>query len=240
MFLEQEKELILCAIRGSALIFVNDINKWKDNFKLGVYPNRMNCEYKQIPIIVESIGISETNCYCDFYDGDRNAVLKNDVNGKYLSLGDNIRDLYDFLEELNCEYKMFIPFEDISYGECEINRDDLRLCYIDGNSAFFTNSPNQRGDGWEKLRYEEISGKPEIEEDYELKEIKYYAFDVYLEPYEYFHGVELSVEQINKHITPWLIPTDLKYDPIFEGESLARFTNKIKDMNGSIFLELRN
>lgn len=238
MFLK-ERELILCAIRGSALIFVDDIDKWRENFKLEVYPNRIDEEYKQVPIIVESIGISEIDCYCDFYNGDRKPVLKNDLNGRYLYLGDNISDLHNFLEALNCEYKIFMPFEDISNGESKIDREDLKLCYIDGNSAFFTNNPNQRGDGWDKLGYEEICGNPEIEDGYELSEIKYYALDIYLEPYEFFHGVDLSVEQINKHITPWLIPTDLKYEPIFEGESLSRFVSKIKDMNGSIFLELR-
>jgi hypothetical protein len=117
-----------------------------------------------------------------------------------------------------------------------LNREDLKLCYIDSGIAYFSNNENQWGDDWGDSPYEHNAGTPYKEDGYELYKIGFVS-NIYEEPYVVFNGYSgFTVEKINKKFVPWLTPSNIDYEPIFAGVSIKEFKNMIEKSNGEISL----
>lgn len=131
------------------------------------------------------------------------------------------------------------------------NDEEYKLCYIDGNKAWFTNNFNKQwGDDWNDAPYEDNAGEPydywmELIENNEGKykhyEIKHKC--IYFETNDWTERKasdlgNFSVEDINEQRVCWLC-TD-KFD-IFAGITYENFKKIIKENNGKIYImeELR-
>ena len=129
--------------------------------------------------------------------------------------------------------------------------EKYKLCYIDGNKAWFTNNlEKQWGDDWNDVPYEHNAGEPydywnELLEDnedifkrkwkhHEIKhKVLYFETEDCNEKKPCDMGT-FSVEDINKKVIAWL-HTD-KYD-IYAGTIYEVFIKVIKDNGGKIFIE---
>lgn len=130
---------------------------------------------------------------------------------------------------------------------------EYKLCYIDGNKAWFTsNFEHQWGDDWNDAPYEHNAEQPydhwsgliEDNEDmfkrkwkkHTIKhktlyfEIPYYS---YL-PCDNFLNSPYSVEDINKNKVPWIKTEDFK---IVAGTSIEIFKAIVKQYGGKIYTE---
>lgn len=128
-----------------------------------------------------------------------------------------------------------------------------KLCYIDGNKAWFTNNfDKQWGDDWDDAPYEHNAGSPydhwsELIEDnediikrkwkhHEIKhKVLYFETDGFSEmlPCDKYINSPYSVEAINKQEVPWLIADGFE---IFAGTTYENFIDIIEKHNGKIFL----
>ena len=119
---------------------------------------------------------------------------------------------------------------------------EYKLCYIDGNKAWFTSDfEHQWGDDWNDIPYEH-NAEPPYDAYYidgnripiELKtlyfELPYYS---YL-PCDSFFNSPYSVEDINKNEVPWIKTEDFK---IVAGTSIEIFKAIVKQYGGKIYTE---
>ena len=124
-----------------------------------------------------------------------------------------------------------------------MSEQDYKLCYIDGNKAYFTdNFKRQRGDDWNDAPYEHNAEPPydhyyEDGQEYPINLAELY-FEIprywnYL-PCDYFTNSPYSVEAINKGAIAWIHTDDFN---IQAGTSLKEFIDTLKKHGGKIFLE---
>lgn len=126
-----------------------------------------------------------------------------------------------------------------------MNEQDYKLCYIDGNKAWFTsNFEKQWGDDWNDAPYEHNAGDP-YDHDYDFprgEELPIRLASIYFElprywnylPCDYFTNSPYSVEAINKGAIAWIHTDDFN---IQAGTSLKEFIDTIKKHGGKIYLE---
>lgn len=233
---ENNKGFVLAKVNknGNVLIYVDDFYSWCKDTKYGEYEEIENTKYSTKVFILENNNIyvddyylSKSNC------NDKIPILKDYFNEEnILFIGSDLSSLFNFIEKLEDTSCLYISSN--YFSKDVLNRDDLKLCYIKDNIAYFTNNEEQWGDDWNDSPYEYNAGPPYDEEGFDLLNIGFYANVKYLEPYECFHNKYLSVEEINAKFVPWLTPSNLSYEPIFAGESLKDFTEKIKNVSGKI------
>jgi len=120
-----------------------------------------------------------------------------------------------------------------------------KLCYVDGNKAYFTSDfKNQWGDDWDDRPYEHNAGTPYnfyqdkngVEQEIKLKEI-YFDLPVWYDvPCSGTDNSRYSVQDINNHRVPW-ISYDGHY--IFAGTSYSSFIKTIEELGGTIYTPKR-
>lgn len=129
------------------------------------------------------------------------------------------------------------------------NLEDFKLCYIEGDIAYFTTCPidKQWGDDWNDAPYEHNAGAPYEWAEYMRKhdkepyEIKKLSFSSRLEtPSRLAYGgnSRFSVEDINSGKTPWLQTEDWEKEKvtIMANISIPEFISAIQKDNGTIFI----
>ena len=230
------KNFVLAKVNknGNVLIYVDDFYSWCKDTNYGKYEEVENTEYNTKVFILEN-----NNIYVDDYylmksnSNDEIPALKDYFNEEnMLYIGSDLSSLFDFIEKLEDTSCLYISLD--YFSKDILNRDDLKLCYIKDNIAYFTDNEEQWGDDWDDSPYEYNAGPPYNEEGFDLLNIGFYVNAKYLEPYESFHNKYLSVEEINAKLVPWLIPNNIECEQIFAGESLKDFVKKIKSISGEI------
>lgn len=117
------------------------------------------------------------------------------------------------------------------------NIEDKKLCYIEGQCAYFTSFPLSKvyGDDWNDSPYELNAGPPY--EEFNITKICF-EVDKYSLPQDLG---DYSVDQINnkKNNIPWLksIWVDRSDFHIFAGTTLREFKEIIKKTGGKIYVE---
>lgn len=233
----KKKKFKLATVRAhnNSLIYVDDLKAWEKDTGCGEYEESKDAIYKKIVIMVEGSGIhikDERECTGKYYG--LKSILSNcaDYNDK-ICVGTAINDLYAFLGRVRGTSNMYVPYEYIG-NKKDLKRKDLKLCYIDEGVAYFSNNKDQWGDDWNDAPYEHNAGTPYEEEGFEVLKLGFYTGYKYSEPCNYFYGKHFSVEEINCKFVPWLIPDSVKNPPIFAGESVKEFVEKIKAVSGDI------
>lgn len=131
-------------------------------------------------------------------------------------------------------------------------KKEYRLCYVDGQKAWFTdNFEKQWGDDWNDKPYECNAGEPYnswselIEDNEDIFKRKYKHHQIKLKTL-YFeindwseqkpcHMGRFSVEDINKRTIAW-VHTD-KFN-ILAGTEIEEFIKIIKENGGKIYMEV--
>lgn len=131
--------------------------------------------------------------------------------------------------------------------------EEYKLCYVDGNKAWFTNNfEKQWGDDWDDKPYEHNAGEPyddwseliEDNEDWTKRKFKIHKIKhkiLYFEtrywtetrPCDNFCNSPYSVKDINNQAVAW-IHTD-KYN-ILAGTTYEDFINIIEKYGGQVYL----
>lgn len=106
-------------------------------------------------------------------------------------------------------------------------KEELRLCYVEGNKAFFTTKAvtEQWGGDWDDRPYHCNAGLP-----YDSKEIRFDAPEFGV-PHR---TMQLSVREINHKFAPWLSDGETE---IWAGTSLDKFIMAIKTKGGTVYSE---
>ena len=112
-----------------------------------------------------------------------------------------------------------------------------RLCYIDGNKAYFTRYELNKveGDDWGDVPYEHNAGPPY---DKFVSSTLYFETDMQ-RPCDGFFNSPYSVKYINKGIIPWLREPEREDRQIFAGLSKAKFIEFIIKNGGEIYKNRR-
>lgn len=123
-----------------------------------------------------------------------------------------------------------------------------KLCYVDGNEAWFTSDwKNQWGDDWNDRPYEHNAGSPyshyfdddHVEHEIQLKKV---YFDIprciVKEPNYGLNNSPYSVQDINNHRVAWLTIDTYDKDPVylFAGVSYSNFVRQIEELGGTIYV----
>lgn len=121
--------------------------------------------------------------------------------------------------------------------------ENAKLCYVDGNFAYFTTQPleKQWGDDWNDAPYEHNAGAPygpiREDEDWEIFKV---AFDGDFEtPADIAgHNSNYSVEMINKGAIAWLTQrwSETKVS-INAGATIHQFISLIEIGGGTVYLD---
>ena len=225
------------------LLYVDDLKAWEEDTSYGEYQESLNAKYNKIAVLIEGDGFEiskEYDCIGRYY-GLKPILSDYNIHTNKISVGTTIGDLYNFLEQVRGTSNMYIPYEFTS-NKKDLNRKDLKLCYIESGVAYFTNNKDQWGDDWNDSPYECNAGVPYEEEGFELLRVGFYSNNIYSEPCSYFYNNNFTVEKINKKFVPWLIPDSVNYQPIFAEETIKDFTKKINDISGNILynIEFKN
>jgi len=123
-----------------------------------------------------------------------------------------------------------------------------KLCYVDGNEAWFTSDwKNQWGDDWNDRPYEHNAGSPyshyfddnHVEHEIKLKRV-YFEIPrgIVKEPCYGLNNSPYSVEDINNHRVAWLTIDAYEDHPtyIFAGTSYSNFVRQIEELGGTIYV----
>ncbi len=120
-----------------------------------------------------------------------------------------------------------------------------RLCYIDGDTAYFTtqNVCDQWGDDWD-VPYEHNAGLPYTwngeadEKPWQIVQLKF-SSDLVTPDYGVLNS-QFSVIAINAGMTPWLRTEPFHRDgvSIFADATITEFVEKIHEANGTIYWPL--
>jgi hypothetical protein len=111
-----------------------------------------------------------------------------------------------------------------------MNKEELKLCYVDSPWAYFTDKPVDKvwGDDWNDAPYEHNAGTPY---EYALR----VAYDGdFRTPSDCTLNSVYSVENINKGITPWL-RTWKDNAWIFAGTPYDGFCQWVKANGGTVY-----
>jgi hypothetical protein len=133
-----------------------------------------------------------------------------------------------------------------------------KLCYIDGNQAYFTNQEleKQWGDDWDDAPYEHNAGepypppRPDLPDRMEMwpnswnpdgtpkwEVIKIMFDGDFLQPKDYHPNSPYSVEKLNTGIFPWLRTSDEKAF-IRAGATIKEFTEFVKTHGGEVYFPI--
>ena len=125
----------------------------------------------------------------------------------------------------------------------EEEKEEYMLCYIEGDSAYFTTCPlgEQWGDDWNDVPYEHNAGRPyewsesSKSKPYKIKKIKFEGG--FLQPSEGFGNSPYSVEEINKGNIPWLKSESWikEQTRIYAGCLLGNFIKLVNQIEGTIY-----
>lgn len=240
LFKNKTYKLATVRSNNNSLIYVNDLKSWEKDTQCGEYEESKDIDYKMIIVMVEGFGVEvekEYNCVGRNY-GSRSILRDSFDNKSQIYAGTTISDLYAFMQKIRGKSGLYVPYAYIG-GKKALKRKDLKLCYVEDGIAYFTNNPEQWGDDWNDAPYQHNAGTPYQEEGFELMKVGFYTAYNYSEPSEYFHSKHFSVEEINCKFIPWLIPSSVKIPPIFAGESIKEFTEKIESVSGHILYGIK-
>jgi hypothetical protein len=113
---------------------------------------------------------------------------------------------------------------------------ECRLCYIDEPWAYFSDDPEQTGDGWHKVPYEHNAGRPYGRDGATIRRVLLQC-DALETPAAHAGGnSRYSVEAINKRHVPWLTPSSWHGsddEPIFAGVTVDEFMRRIREAGGT-------
>ena len=237
----RNKKYKLATIRNSnSLIYVDDLKAWENDTNCGEYEESNDTSYKKIAITIEGSGFgtsSEDDCTGKYYGLKPILSDYHNYNNK-LVVGTTISDLNSFIQCVRGTSYIYVPYE-YTGNKKDLRRKDLKLCYVENGVAYFTNNSKQWGDDWNDAPYEYNAGTPYEEEGFEVLKLGFYTGYKYSEPCNYFYGKYFSVEEINCKFVPWLIPDDVKYTPIFAGDTIKEFVEKIKAASGYIMYGIK-
>lgn len=117
---------------------------------------------------------------------------------------------------------------------------DLKLCYVDGNFAYFTSQPlkDQWGDDWDDAPYDCNAGEPYYpNDDDDSWVIEKVAFDgPFMTPGDYGH-CPYSVKAINQGAVAWL-SSQLWCDEIVTipaGATKQEFIDLVHEAGGDVY-----
>ena len=118
------------------------------------------------------------------------------------------------------------------------NKKEYKLCYIDGNKAWFTdNFEKQWGDDWNDEPYEYNAGEPYDSWYEENKRHKINHKTLYFETAEWETKPcdvgRFSVEDINKKAVAWIHTDDFN---ILAGTTYERFIEIIEKYGGQVYV----
>lgn len=121
---------------------------------------------------------------------------------------------------------------------------ELKLCYVDGNWAYFTTQDveKQWGDDWDDAPYEHNAEPPYESQDEEWV-IERVAFESELvPPCEYHLNSPWSVQDINSKKTAWLRSprwVEESIAEIFAGTRLDHFIEIMRILGGKVYREVK-
>lgn len=180
-------------------------------------------------------------------------VLQFDLNGKFIKEWKAVRDI---VKELGCNMECITgsckgKYKQ-SYGYIwrykNVNKN-YKLCYVDGNKAYFTNDfKHCWGDDWNDIPYECNAGEPYrswselIKDNENILEKRYIHHPIeikiiYFETNDFSEKRpcdvdRFSVEMINNRNIPWIETDEYK---IFGGTDYETFKKTILENNGEIY-----
>lgn len=238
--LENTKYKLATVREGGYLIYVDNLKAWEEDTRYGEYNESKDAGYRTIIIKIEGSGFeieNEYNCTGRCY-GTKPILRGYHDEGNKIFVGTTISALNSFVGCVRGTSYLYIPYRYMQTKK-SLQRKDLKLCYIEDGVAYFTNNPDQWGDDWGDSPYQHNAGTPYLEDGYEVLNIGFYTTDIYSEPCNYFHSKNFSVEEINHKFVPWLTPVDVKYSPVFAGDTIKSFVEKIERCEGSILCGLK-
>lgn len=114
----------------------------------------------------------------------------------------------------------------------------MKLCYVDGNFAYFTSDlEKQWGDDWNDKPYEHNSGEP-YEHDGKKIEIVAFRCESLKTPADrYYPNSPFSVEEINQGKIPWLHGGWKEEVFIYAGDSIEDFKDLVIQAGGEVYFK---
>lgn len=118
-------------------------------------------------------------------------------------------------------------------------QNNLKLCYIDGNAAYFTDRPldQQWGDDWDDAPYEHNAGEPYSHNGEQI--YKLYFEGSFDRPEDHHTNSPYSVEMINRGAIAWLRPSQWGNEHkvlIHAGASVEDFIRLVEESGGTVYL----
>jgi hypothetical protein len=114
-----------------------------------------------------------------------------------------------------------------------------KLCYVEGNWAFFTTAPldAQTGDDWDDAPYQYNAERPYGSEHHEVIQVAWKVPNAYRP--EDVQGTDWSVDQINAGAVAWIFSASWAEEPwaIPAGTTLDDFIVAIKRHGGQVYTE---
>ena len=118
-------------------------------------------------------------------------------------------------------------------------KDDYKLCYVEGNFAYFTNIElsEQWGDDWNDVCYSSNAGEPSYDEPNQIIKIAYDGQNSYT-PQD-MHYDRYSVEMINSGAIAWITGnTGDKHISVQAGASIREFIEKVTELEENVYLSI--
>jgi hypothetical protein len=124
-----------------------------------------------------------------------------------------------------------------------MSKSVFRLCYIEGNQAFFTTQDieKQWGDDWNDVPYEHNAEEPyrwregSNEPPWEIKSLFFDVRPGWLKrPHEGYFSSPYSVQSINAKAVPWLMGEGIV---VWAGTEYEEFKRLILEVKGRIWEE---
>lgn len=110
---------------------------------------------------------------------------------------------------------------------------DMKLCYVDDSSAYFTDEPLDEvwGDDWDDVPYEHNAGTPYGD----TLELMFSHLNLY-EPCWGYVNSPYSVKDINSGAVAWL--SDRNGINIMAGDTVSEFIEKVISAGESVFVSI--
>lgn len=118
----------------------------------------------------------------------------------------------------------------------------FRLCYIDDDTAFFTNHfEDQWGDDWDDAPYEHNAGSPYAHTGHEIYVVKFSG--MFETPSDSHYNSPYSVSDINAKKIPWLTSTIqvgsvANIDTMWAGSTTKEFITFVMEHDGEVFIRM--
>jgi len=128
--------------------------------------------------------------------------------------------------------------------EAQVPDDDFKLCYVEGDTAYFTTQPldKQWGDDWNDAPYEHNAGTPYAWSEREDKP-RWYIHTLKFTGFESPADIAMSnshysVEMINNGCVAWLTSSRKPVVNIYAGSTIGAFKRKILEGQGAVYEEV--